>query len=614
MPVAFEKPLAQPAQESPWPQEVLDTLFSFGKQQIMMAAGFSWPPTQPGFLDLFSGARGFAKAALRLGCPWVLVVDVKDGPQCDLLRDDVRVKIEMLVKHHVFVHISAAPVCASMSRAITPAVRTKAHPRGIPGLSPDMRRKVQEGNSFSLWLSSIVALAIAMSIPYWVENPDLSFLWGLKEWRKLGAHIMQNSYRLDFCRFSAPWRKRTRIFTDSSLRGRRDFCDGSHTHVILRGKQRGTGINMTHLAEAYPRGLCTVLAWHACKACNYLAGQSCPPGFKHRRIGEAQNPGPRPKKTSVRDPSTLDSVELVRAETSALGERLFSKFWQWLVMNLGEEWARNLFLVPGLMGYMLSAYGRNLYARGDALYSFRHLMVFMQRKHPGFKGFLQPGWDLVNRWEELEPIEHRRPIPAALLRAMVSLSLLWQWKHVAGVLLVAYYGCCRPGEVLAAKRAQLVLPADLGQQRGPCYLRILRPKPGRRGMGRVQHAKVGDSEAVALISLVFRHLDSNEPLYAGSSSAFRLRWDKLLESIGIPKACCITPGGLRAGGTVELYRAGTPILDILWALRLKNVETLQHYLQEIATQITMIDLPVRARVKVDILNDLLPLVTMIAGY
>ena len=57
--------------------------------------------------------------------------------------------------------------------------------------------------------------------------------------------------------------------------------------------------------------------------------------------------------------------------------------------------------------------------------------------------------------------------------------------------------------------------------------------------------------------------------------------------------CCysLTPGCLRAGGTVELYRQGMQIMDILWSLRLKNLETLQHYLQEISTQVTMIDLP-----------------------
>jgi len=66
------------------------------------------------------------------------------------------------------------------------------------------------------------------------------------------------------------------------------------------------------------------------------------------------------------------------------------------------------------------------------------------------------------------------------------------------------------------------------------------------------------------------------------------------------------PGCLRAGGTVELYKQGMPILDILWTWRLKNIETLQHYLQEISTEITMIDLPLPTRTLVKNLNLLFP--------
>ena len=57
---------------------------------------------------------------------------------------------------------------------------------------------------------------------------------------------------------------------------------------------------------------------------------------------------------------------------------------------------------------------------------------------------------------------------------------------------------------------------------------------------------------------------------------------------------------------MHLYRSGTPILDILWALRLKNVETLQHYLQEISTQITMVDLPPAAKSNVIIFAEMYP--------
>ena len=54
--------------------------------------------------------------------------------------------------------------------------------------------------------------------------------------------------------------------------------------------------------------------------------------------------------------------------------------------------------------------------------------------------------------------------------------------------------------------------------------------------------------------------------------------------------------------------------EILWALRLKHVETLQHYLQEIATQITMIDLPLETRVKVACLNELYPHFLLFTGH
>ena len=57
------------------------------------------------------------------------------------------------------------------------------------------------------------------------------------------------------------------------------------------------------------------------------------------------------------------------------------------------------------------------------------------------------------------------------------------------------------------------------------------------------------------------------------------------------KSADLTPAGLRAGGTVELYRRGTSILDtVFFGLFDSNVEALQHYLQEVSTKITLLDL------------------------
>lgn len=76
------------------------------------------------------------------------------------------------------------------------------------------------------------------------------------------------------------------------------------------------------------------------------------------------------------------------------------------------------------------------------------------------------------------------------MAAMVTLAISWGWRRVASVILIGFFGCCRPGEVIRAERCQLVLPFDLGIRTGPCYLRAQKPKPGRRGMGRTQRAKV----------------------------------------------------------------------------------------------------------------------------
>ena len=79
-------------------------------------------------------------------------------------------------------------------------------------------------------------------------------------------------------------------------------------------------------------------------------------------------------------------------------------------------------------------------------------------------------------------------------------------------------------------------------------------------------------------------------IFGGSPGMFRTRWNKLLLGLG-DYVCRHYTSWLRAGGTAHLYRSGLAIAGILWALREKNIETLQHYLQEVVTQITIVDLP-----------------------
>ena len=145
-----------------------------------------------------------------------------------------------------------------------------------------------------------------------------------------------------------------------------------------------------------------------------------------------------------------------------------------------------------------------------------------------------------------------------------------------------------------------MLPADLAMEGddSAIFLRILEPKAKRRGLGKVQHAKIEDSLVCRFLSRYLADLNLDEQIFSGAPSSFRRRWDSVLQALDVPLSLQITPGGLRPGGTVELYRRGKPIQDILWALRLKSLETLQHYLQEVSTEVTMVDLPAAAKTSI----------------
>lgn len=125
-----------------WPSDIFDDLTSFGKEAFIFGSGFQWPPRCPGLLDLYSGRKGFAKACSRLGAPWVLTIDIEDGPQFDLLSPATRRKLERLIRGGCFLHVSCAPICASFSRAITPAVRSKAEPLGIKPIRQSLFEKI----------------------------------------------------------------------------------------------------------------------------------------------------------------------------------------------------------------------------------------------------------------------------------------------------------------------------------------------------------------------------------------------------------------------------------------------------------------------------------------
>ena len=203
-------------------------LNSFSKKQVLFADGVS-DFLEAGAVDLYSGRMGVALAMLKAGCPWVVTFNWERDPEEDLLSEPLRSKIKFLIVDGAVRSFGAAPICSSFSVAITPPIRSYRFLRGIPGLNGKMRIKVQQGNSHNDYIADCVVLCLQHSVTYWVENPDTSWWWRQKRWRRYRDSDAASVFRCCFCRFGTAWRKGTRVATDNALAGMRMMCTCTHS-------------------------------------------------------------------------------------------------------------------------------------------------------------------------------------------------------------------------------------------------------------------------------------------------------------------------------------------------------------------------------------------------
>ena len=130
-----------------------------------------------------------------------------------------------------------------------------------------------------------------------MENPDGSWIWRQQPVIAFAAACNLDVFRVDFCRFGTPWRKRTRFLVSAlpDLAGVKCFCQARCDHVVLRGRAPG-GLALTRMAQAYPLGLADLLAVSMCRSCGWydkrrrLDVAAC--AKCHTCVGQAKHPGP----------------------------------------------------------------------------------------------------------------------------------------------------------------------------------------------------------------------------------------------------------------------------------------------------------------------------------
>eukprot|EP00438_Fugacium_kawagutii_P001255 Skav223451 [mRNA] locus=scaffold350:925896:940241:- [translate_table: standard] len=610
-------PVPQP-RFSPWlprrklRSDCIEALKQIPRSQFVLPKGVSLETALqfPGHCDLFSGSRGAARALAAKTGRWVLCYDIKNSPREDLLSSAIQQEVEHLLCLEAFLSVTAGPVCASFSRAVCPAVRTKAEPLGIAGMTPSMQEKVRQGNLFAAWLATLLQKVIKQQLVFWVENPGSSFLWQHPDFVALQLQHGLQFFLTDYCRWGTPWRKRTKFSGGFSAAGLRLLCNCNQKHVKLRGYSKQHRTSWTKVAEPYPARLCRFLAMATAESLKPFSRQaaldvaacakcsSC-------RVGEAKNPGP--VRSHRRTGADLEQIQLISPATAMIQQRIHERFCSWLEQSLSAESLEAIQHNPQLQVYFLRTYGNWLYQQGQALYLFRHLVVYLQQMFPSERPAVAPAWELLARWESVQPVTHRPPMPRPILEAMTALALSWGWLRWAAVTNLAFFGAMRVGEPLKACRSDLMLPADASLPPDTCFLQVGAPKPGRRGRGRVQHARINDRQAVELAVAAFGALEPDALLYPVAPATYRRRWDHLLTVLEIPKRAALTPGGLRGGGACLMYHNSVPVSDILWRMRLRHLATLEFYIQEAAATNIMQKLPRESRDKITSCSSMLPL-------
>ena len=599
-------------------ERALQLLRNFPEDQFLFSSAFSSLQeaflSGPGILDLFSGSRGVAKRCVERGKTWVLCFDVKHNPSEDLLYPPVQDKLVKLVTLGAFLAMGAAPVCASFSMAVTPPCRNLEFPEGLPTVSEKQFVKNTQGNEMLAFVEKLALLFLGLGGFFWIENPDGSWMWrqrGALSWDEILAHPGVGDLRLDFCRFGTPWRKRTRFRTNLQVAGNTLFCNCQGPHIRLRGRCKERGCSYTKLAEPYPTGVADLLAAAVLAdtgllgKCKKLDLAGCAKAG-HARIGEASNPGPR-QRPFQRDQRRLHEVSTLEHSTVVLRRKIWDSFLLWFQNAFPgasvEEW---ISASPGLLVLALVGYGYDAYAAGTPLYYYRQLLAHTQREFPFLRMHMFQAWETVSKWELLEPVQHRPPLPEPILHAMASLGLAWGWFRWTAILLASFYSISRAGELLRALRSDVLTPADLLDEQEKIYIRITEPKSRKRG-ARTQHVTIDNDLCIRFVAWVWSKLQRQDPLYSGSAGAFRSRWNATLRHLGVSAVHRLTPGSLRAGGAVAAHRRGMHISDLMWRMRLQHVQTLTHYLQETTAISILPALSGDVRDKIQALRAALPL-------
>ena len=316
------------------------------------------------------------------------------------------------------------------------------------------------------------------------------------------------------------------------------------------------------------------------------------------------NPGPKKHTSKTWTPrGPLDLSVGFATQTSQRMSSCVTDFSGWLLSTLSINF-HDIAWDLGAAPLAVRAYGMHLFAVGAPRYKFVYCLTGIQDIYPHLRPFLSAAWQVDRKWIQYEPGSCRSVISGPIMRAVCSLALLWDWTAWLGVTLLGFLGMLHPAEFIFLSRSDILLPADTLVDERVLYIYIQHPKTAR--FARRQHCKVDDPLALCFIEKVFGSLPSTSRLFPFGASAYRRRWDSIMNRLGVPhslptRGC--TPASLRGSGATHMYLSFDDLGKVQWRGRWAQMKTLEFYIQEVAAQTLVGKLDPVSRERVKVFNE-----------
>ena len=311
-------------------------------------------------------------------------------------------------------------------------------------------------------------------------------------------------------------------------------------------------------------------------------------------------------RSEARRETVLTATRAIKKETLDKRKFYFERFRQWL----WEEKSISLrFLLEQKppdaerVSALLVDYGQELFRAGRSYGIYSETINSIAVARPLIRRQLTSAWDLAFQWLMDEPHSHHPAMPLSVMTAMVTVALVWGWAHEAAVILMSWAGIMRIGEVLAATRAQLVLPGDAAP--GTSFMLVMITAPKTRGRSaKHQAARIDQCDVIRFLTAMFGAAPPTAKIWPFSSATLRKRFVAILKALQLPtqRVGSTRPfdlGSMRPGGATYLLHLTENPEYVRRRGRWLSSRVMEVYLQEVFSVTYVEKIKPRARFLID---------------